>query len=218
MSSAYPILLDLTGRRAVIVGGGRVAARKATGLLTAGAEDITAVAPAFADGFPQAGVRRVVWDDYFRYDHAHDFSAFQYILSNPALAWAFWLLLGLFAIIYLFDSKRRQRRVPVVLPLSNTSLDFVRTIGRLYYQRRDNHNLALKMMAHFQDQVRTRYHVNVTTMDETFVERLANRTGYSKPELESLTGYMRDLPAKAYVPDQELMDLHHRLEAFYKHS
>ncbi|WP_431215597.1 hypothetical protein ACQ86N_13470 [Puia sp. P3] len=91
----------------------------------------------------------VLWDDYYRYSHNEDFSAFQYILSNKSLRWAFWLTLVLFALIYLFDSKRRQRMIPLISPLRNTSVDFVRTIGRLYFQRRDNHNLAMKMVAHF---------------------------------------------------------------------
>ena len=33
----YPLMLDLTGRRAVVVGGGRVALRRAQALLAAGA-------------------------------------------------------------------------------------------------------------------------------------------------------------------------------------
>ena len=52
VSAAYPILLDVTGRRIVIVGGGPVAARKAAGLLAAGATRVTAVAPAFVADFP----------------------------------------------------------------------------------------------------------------------------------------------------------------------
>ncbi len=40
----YPVILQLRGRRAVVVGGGKVAARKIHGLLEAGAE-IVMIAP-----------------------------------------------------------------------------------------------------------------------------------------------------------------------------
>lgn len=162
-------------------------------------------------------VGEVVWDDYFRYNHnGGGFSALQYIFSIPALKWAFWLLLLLFTLIYLFDSKRRQRMIPVVTPLRNTSLDFVRTIGRLYFQRRDNHNLAVKMVNHFLDQVRTRYRMSVSTFDEDFINRLSYRTGYPREAVSQLIGHMQALQGAPYLSDEELMDFHQQLEAFYK--
>lgn len=161
-------------------------------------------------------VKEVIWDEYFRYNHTKEFSPWRYILTNRALIWAFWLLLLLFALIYIFESKRRQRPIPLIEPLRNTSLDFVRTIGRLYFQRRDNHNLATKMVTHFQDQVRTRYNMPVAVLDEDFVARLSYKTGYQRESLSKLVGYMRVLPSKAYIPDEELLDFHRQLEAFYK--
>ena len=166
-----------------------------------------------------ASVKEVVWDDYFRYDRSSNgFPLFSFIGRNPPLRWGFWLLLLLFLVIYLFDSKRRQRKIPMIVAPRNTSLDFVQTIGQLYYQRRDNHNLATKMAVHFQEQIRTRYHMTETLEEQGFVDRLAYRTGYPKPELEHLVAYMRQLPTVAYVPDDQLMEFHRQLEAFYKHS
>lgn len=166
-----------------------------------------------------SSVKEVVWDDYFRYDRSSaGFPLFSFIFKNPPLRWGFWLLLLLFLVIYLFDSKRRQRMVPLIAGPRNTSVDFVQTIGQLYYQRRDNRNLAMKMVVHFQEQIRTRYHMTATLEQEGFVDRLAYRTGYPKPALEWLVGYMRQLPLSAYVPDDQLMELHRQLEAFYKHS
>lgn len=54
----YPIFLDLTGRLAVIIGGGSVAARKARGLIDAGCGEIRAVAPEFPGDLP-ASIKRI---------------------------------------------------------------------------------------------------------------------------------------------------------------
>ncbi|QGQ19488.1 uroporphyrinogen-III C-methyltransferase [Cellulomonas sp. JZ18] len=48
MSARHPLLLDVTGRRVVVVGGGPVAARRARGLLADGA-DVHVVAPALCE-------------------------------------------------------------------------------------------------------------------------------------------------------------------------
>jgi uroporphyrin-III C-methyltransferase / precorrin-2 dehydrogenase / sirohydrochlorin ferrochelatase len=48
VASGYPLLLDLSGRRVLVVGGGSVATRRVRALLAAGA-DVTVVAPEVAD-------------------------------------------------------------------------------------------------------------------------------------------------------------------------
>jgi siroheme synthase-like protein len=55
----YPIVVRLTGRPVLVVGGGVIALRKTEGLLAAGAS-ITVVSPEFVDGFADLAVTRVV--------------------------------------------------------------------------------------------------------------------------------------------------------------
>jgi len=56
--AAYPLMLDVSNRLVVIVGGGRVGARKAKGLLDAGATRVRVISPAFCESLPD-GVERI---------------------------------------------------------------------------------------------------------------------------------------------------------------
>jgi precorrin-2 dehydrogenase/sirohydrochlorin ferrochelatase len=56
--AAYPLMLDVSTRLVVIVGGGGVAARKALGLLDAGATRVRVISPTFCETMP-SGVERV---------------------------------------------------------------------------------------------------------------------------------------------------------------
>ena len=61
MSPDYPLTLDVTDRRVLVVGGGPVAARRATSLLRAGA-DVHVVAPALCEDLADlAFAGQVTW-------------------------------------------------------------------------------------------------------------------------------------------------------------
>jgi uroporphyrin-III C-methyltransferase/precorrin-2 dehydrogenase/sirohydrochlorin ferrochelatase len=63
MDSAYPLVLDLAGRRVVVVGGGPVAARRARGLLAAGAA-VEVVAPWVVEDLRDAALEgSLVWHE-----------------------------------------------------------------------------------------------------------------------------------------------------------
>lgn len=165
-------------------------------------------------------VSEVLWDENFRYGDRRGgtFSALGYIWSKEPLRWALLLLLLLLLTIYLFESKRRQRIVPVIQGLRNNSLDFVTTIGRLYYQRRDNRNLVTKMAMHFQDHIRTKYNLAVHLSDEGLVDRLSWRTGISVEFLHGLTDDLLRLQESPAVSDEDLLALNRKLEEFYKQA
>lgn len=162
-------------------------------------------------------ISHIEWDEYFRYGR-RDFNSFQVILDNPSLAFAFWLLLAMFLIIYLFESKRKQRIIPKIPPLRNASLDFVKTIGRLYYQYRDNKNLGMKMTAHLLGHVRHRYNIPTSLTDERFIANLAHKSGYPTEKLQRLVHHARMMNEMPRVSDAELMEFHKMTEDFYKYQ
>ncbi|HEX4792822.1 MAG TPA: bifunctional precorrin-2 dehydrogenase/sirohydrochlorin ferrochelatase [Humisphaera sp.] len=59
MPHSYPLLLDVCDRPILIIGGGAVAARKAVGVIAAGANQVRCVSPTFQAELP-ASVERIV--------------------------------------------------------------------------------------------------------------------------------------------------------------
>ena len=77
MEAGYPITLDLTGRRALVVGGGPVAARRAAGLLAAGAA-VEVIAPWVTEDLQDAAAdQRLVW-------HQRDYVVGDLVTPDPA--------------------------------------------------------------------------------------------------------------------------------------
>jgi hypothetical protein len=172
----------------------------------------------YALSFLPAHTKLITWSEYFRNPGKKNFSALRYILNNPSFAWAFWLLLLLFLIIYLFESKRKQRMIPAVVALRNSSLDFVKTIGRLYYQRKDNLNLANKMSAHFLAHVRTKYNLPTSLLDAEFAEKLSYKSGYDRKLAKDIVDDIKVTQQQQTLSDDGLLRLNEKIEAFYKHT
>lgn len=166
---------------------------------------------------PQS-VKEVKWDDYFRNPHYSNFSSLQFLLGNESLKWALWLLLLLFLLVYLFESKRKQRMIPAITSLRNSSLDFVKTVGRLYYQRRDNLNLANKIIAHFLGHVRTKYNLLTTSLDKDFIDKLSHKSGYDHDLVKDIVDNINALQQQQPLSDEGLLLLNKKIEEFHKHT
>jgi hypothetical protein len=159
----------------------------------------------------------VEWSDYFRYTrNSENFSALRFILSKRSLRWAFWLTLILFLLMFLIESKRKQRPITEIPALRNASEDFVKTVGRLYFQQKNNQNLAAKMVTAFLENIRTSYNLPTSTLNDEFAHKLAFRAGRPVNEINSLIQLIHESRLNPELSDQELMDLHQQINQFNK--
>jgi hypothetical protein len=101
----------------------------------------------------------------------------RFILSNPALKYAWWVLLGGLVLFIFFNAKRKQRIVPIIDPLKNTSVDFVKSIGNLYLQEGDFHDMMAKKAQYFLNKVRMDLLIDTQNLDEEFAKKLQLKTG-----------------------------------------
>lgn len=143
-------------------------------------------------------------------------SPLSYVLSQPPLAWAWYLLLATGLLYLLFGAKRRQRIIPVKEPNTNTSLEFLATIGRLYFLQGNHRRLAQQKMKLFRYFVHDRYQLQVVELDEAFAEALATRSEAPREEIDHILKIYRNIDSSSFVSENTLVDFHRRLYAFYQ--
>lgn len=101
----------------------------------------------------------------------------RFILSKPALKYAWWVFLGGMILFIFFNAKRKQRIVPVIEPLKNTSVEFVKSIGNLYLQEGDFHDMMAKKAQYFLNKVRMDLLIDTQNLDNEFAKKLQLKTG-----------------------------------------
>ncbi|HYM94757.1 MAG TPA: DUF4350 domain-containing protein [Chitinophagaceae bacterium] len=168
-------------------------------------------------------VTKVIWDEYFLnkgeddYSNSKDRTNWLNVLFRfPSLKAA--LLTAIFTLLlFIFlEMRRKQRYIPVIEKPRNDSLDFVKTIGRLYYDKGDHKNLCRKMAAYFLEHIRNRYKLATGKLDEDFIRSLQIKTGCTEEEIRGIVGFIKYLDDAPVINDKELTEFHKQLESFYK--
>jgi hypothetical protein len=144
-------------------------------------------------------------------------SPLQYVLGQPPLAWAWYLMLALGLLYVLFQSKRRQRIVPVLEKNTNTSLEFVSTIGRLYFMQQNHGQLCRQKTRLFQSFISRRYGLPARSLrDPVERHRLAQMSEIPQEEIERIATLAQNIEGAAQVSERTLEEYHHLLDHFYK--
>ena len=137
-----------------------------------------------------------------------------FILSEPALTWAWYLLLGMGILYLVFRAKRQQRVIPVLEPNRNTSLEFLNMIGRLYFLQNNHRQLALQQAKMFRQYIRRRY--NIKELDEDSSALLSQRSGVQEEHLKKLLVFERNVQTSTIMSGKSLADFHQLIEHFYQ--
>lgn len=169
-----------------------------------------------------ASITKIVWSEYYLTKPGRQPEKEPNMLSvlfrYPSFKWAFLTTLMALSLYVLMEMRRKQRVIPVIQYPRNDSLDFVQTIGRLYYDKKDHTDLAQKMSVYFLDHVRSRYKLLTHTLDESFINALHAKSGYGITELRDIIDSINHVSTAKAITDEELTQFHKQLESFYQNT
>ena len=142
-------------------------------------------------------------------------SPLRFILSQPALKWAWLLGLVSLLIFVLFNAKRKQRIVKIIKPLENSTIAFTKTIGNLYYETKDHNNLIDKKITYFLESIRSKYYLDTQLLDDKFVKNLSLKSGKEQSKTKKTINLIVHLKAKQSCNEDDLKLLNKAIEDFY---
>lgn len=127
-------------------------------------------------------------------------SPLRYVLRQPPMLWATWLLVLTVVLAMVFTARRRQRVIPVIEPPVNRALEMVKHIGSLYFHRHDNADLLAKKYQFFVEEVRRLTMIDLN--DESHIDdaylQLQYHSGIARDELrqqlQNIVGWTSEQP------------------------
>lgn len=163
----------------------------------------------------------IFWDDFYNKKNypernEKDGSVLAILLKYPPLAAAFWLLVILLLLYIFFNGKRKQRIMPVIKPVENTSVAFTQAIAGLYMAEKNNKTIADKMITYFNDHIRNKYFLSSHGSGKDFVQSLSKKSGVSFESVQALYNTIEQVQLAAEVSDFELLTLNEQIQQFYK--
>ncbi len=153
--------------------------------------------------------------NYYQYGRLEPISKLRFILTNPSLTWAYYLVIAGLIIFMLFESKRRQRPIPVIKPPENSTLNFIDTIGNLYFNQGNNKNIASKKITYFLDFLRRRYYLKTDKLDSDFAMKLAQKTNRDPEEVKELVKLITQVEQIQTFDNASLVMLNNKIEEYY---
>ncbi len=130
-------------------------------------------------------------------------SALSFILSQPELKTAWYILLAALFLCYIFQSKRQQKRIAIKEQEKNLSLEYANVIASMYYESGQPTDIITKKIDYFFHDIRKKYSITTDNIfDEHFLFILAQKAQITTEE------------AKEFIT--ELDQLYHRKNATLK--
>ncbi|MEM6359831.1 MAG: DUF4350 domain-containing protein [Bacteroidota bacterium] len=151
--------------------------------------------------------RSTIWTEYYQLGRMEAQTPLRFILTNESLSWAYYIAILTLVLFIFFEAKRKQRVIPIITPLTNTTLEFVGTIANLYFYKKDHKSIALKRINFFQERLRTKYRLQFREDDSSFIERVAHKTSHTQEEIKSAFDLIKKTKQSSEISEEQLKDL-----------
>lgn len=151
---------------------------------------------------------KILWfNNYKRDRNEQEYSLLSYIMSQPALK-AAWYMLWLIALLFvLMKAKRVQRIIPVFLRKRNYSVDYTKRMSQFHLLEKNYHGLIETQILLILDKLRTEHRIDTSQIDDSFAEKMQNATNCNIHGAREFVRYMSKQRSRSVAFDFDYDEL-----------
>lgn len=170
--------------------------------------------------FSHTNSKVILWDEYSKvpfYQKTRNpyYNPLYFVMQQPSLQYAWWVMLVLTLLYIFFAAKRRQRFIPVLEQKTNTSLAFLNMVASLHYHNENHGDIARKKMRHFLHLIRTKYSLSTHKIDQEFIRKLSAKSQVSVGEIELIFDQYQIIDKFQSIDSGRLANLYNAIQNFY---
>jgi hypothetical protein len=151
---------------------------------------------------------KVLWfNDYREERNEDEYGLLSYIMSQPGLkaAWyMLWLILLLFA---LTKVKRTQRIIPIVQAKKNFSVDYARRMAEFHVLEKNYYGLIEHQILLVLDKLRTEYRLDTTQIDDSFALKMHHSANCNIHAAREFVTYLKKQRSRTVAFDFDFKEL-----------
>jgi len=136
-----------------------------------------------------------------------------YVLAQPSLMWAYYLVVLSLLFYALLRGRRRQKVIPLIPRYDNTSLDHVQMLADLYESQGQHNKLIGHMRQLFYHKMEQRYFLKPSHPD--YVEKLSQKSKVPSDEIEILLNRFKKVSSSKKMNAYDLNVFYKTLQRFY---
>ncbi|RCS26946.1 hypothetical protein DUT90_07470 [Polaribacter sp. WD7] len=162
----------------------------------------------------------ILWDPHiksskYQNDEDKKSSIFKFFLEHDSLTWFLYTSFIGLLLFMLFNARRKQRAIPVIEPLKNSTVAFAQTIANLYLKEENHKNIVDKKITYFLEKIRSKYLLDTSNLNTDFIEKLAAKSGNNLQPTKYLINTIIMLHKKDECSEEELIVLHKMIKNFF---
>ena len=164
--------------------------------------------------------KHIYWDEYYKPQKMMaQKSPLYYIQQSPALRNAYHLLLLIALMFLLINGKRKQKPIPLIEPLKNSSLEFAQTLANLYLNTSNHKDILLKRYLYWKEFLREKYYINSKIFSQSeAAEKIAKKTESKVSLIKNIMMMHEFAQNNELVTAEKLEKFNNYLEKFYQSS